>query len=654
MPKYHLNNLFENDRHFSHLSATEKEMAFRTEMGLYYSFFKVFVNAPSFLQGLHLLMNDRFTEYPEVINALKRFNLAPEIFLGTVFQVYTGTLDFFGVPTKTCWSVDRGEGLPPVENCEGLGDPAYFYVNAVFLLNGALMSLFFLYGTYMSGFRLGGLVTVLCLFFNHADSTRVMWTPPLRESFSYPFFVMQMLLLTHIFRRSDSGGRALIALGACNVLFVLPWPFAQFVLLTQMLCLFVCYLSGYLSSAKMKSLFTVHLASIPICFVMTCGDIGLLKSSYTCALVTGLTIASLREYITLYCKPGITPILVQAVSWPVTTVILKVLMTVLFGAADDVYLLNFVRAKFTGYEDFYTLMYSCAPENGFIELTTMLGYIKTLLLPVNMLTVAIIFGKSIKEIWKLFKQEQVDPKKHLSVPEEKTRLPNGEMFYHSLQLVVFFVLTVMVMRVKLFLGPHMAIMASLLCSKQLFGWVGDCFRNRMAVFGILSVMAIHGLSNLQAQLALKSEFSDHSQEQLLEWIDANTMANSVFAGSFPIMASVKLSTGRPIVNHPLPHGDSVQRERTKLVHTVYSRKSEQEVQKNLMDLQADYFVLEDSWCNLRHRQGCSMPEIWDVEDEENRGNVPVCARLSADPSPYFTTVFQNRVYKVLKIPRYSK
>lgn len=31
----------------------------------------------------------------------------------------------------------------------GLGDPAYFYVTFVFLLNGAMMSLFFIYGTYL-------------------------------------------------------------------------------------------------------------------------------------------------------------------------------------------------------------------------------------------------------------------------------------------------------------------------------------------------------------------------------------------------------------------------------------------------------------------------------------------------------------------------
>uniref|UniRef100_A0A3P8Y1J7 Dpy-19-like 1, like (H. sapiens) n=1 Tax=Esox lucius TaxID=8010 RepID=A0A3P8Y1J7_ESOLU len=614
---HHLSRLFENDRHFSHLSGLEKEMAFRTEMGLYYSYFKTIIEAPTFLNGLYLVMNDQLTEYPLIINTLKRFNLYPEVVLASWYRIYISIMDFLGLPTKMCWSINRGEGMSAVDGCEGMGDPAYFYVTFVFLLNGLMMSVFFLYGTYLSGSRLGGMVTVLCFFFNHGESTRVMWTPPLRESFSYPFLVLQMLLLTHILRTRNPSKKAMWALGISTLFFMLPWQFAQFVLLTQVKVDF--YITKHDRSIRLHVQMT-----LAVCFVLMFGNSMLLTSFYASSLVS------------IWVRPGMGCLLVdlsvlsqvmQGLVWVVSTVILKFMLSAIFGAADDAHISSLIKSKFTSYKDFDTMMYTCAAEFDFMEMETPLRYMKTLLLPVNMLVVAVIAGL--------------------------VRLNLCMLVYHSLQLVAFAVLAMLIMRLKLFLTPHMCIMASLMCSKQLFAWIGEKFKLHMMVFAVLAVMAVQGLANLQAQWGIMGEFSNLPQEQLLEWIKDNTRPNAVFAGAMPTMASVKLSTGRPIVNHP-HYEDAGLRARTKLVYAMYSRKPADVVRRNLMQLEVDYFVLEDSWCTRRSRPGCSMPEIWDVEDPQNAGKVPLCTLMSRDSRPHFATVFQNNVYKVLKVPRAAK
>lgn len=649
----HLSLLFENDRHFSHLSSLEKEMAFRTEMGLYYSYYKTVIEAPSFLQGLHAIMNDRLTEHPLVINTLQRFNLYPEVVLASWYRLYTGVMGFFGVPTKTCWSINRGEGLSPVDSCEGLGDPAYFYVSCVFLLNGAMMSIFFLYGTYLSGSRLGGIITTLCFFFNHGESTRVMWTPPLRESFAYPFLVLQMLLLTYILRTRAPSRAALLALGVSNLCFMLPWQFAQFVLLTQVASLFASYILGYLSAAKMQSILVTHMITLAACFILMFGNSMLLTSFYASSLVSIWVIITLGNHFSQLLRRGLVTWVLKGSAWVVSTVLLKFLLSTVLGAADDAHISGLIKSKFTSYKDFHTLMYTCAAEFDFIELETPVRYLKTLLLPVNLLVVAVVVGKTVQDLVRSLREGEKTDDSADAAAAGCDAAGKGELVFHSLQLLAFAVLAVLIMRLKLFLTPHMCIMASLLCSRQLFGWIGEKFRHQAAAATVLALMAVQGVANLQSQWGIIGEFSNPPQEELLGWIQEKTPPGSVFAGAMPTMASVKLSTGRPIVNHP-HYEDAGLRERTKLVYSMYSRMSGETVKRNLMKLGVDYFVLEDSWCTRRTRPGCSMPEIWDVEDPENAGKTPLCTHMTRNTRPHFTTVFANNIYKVLKVPPASR
>uniref|UniRef100_A0A8C3PZ72 D19L1 mannosyltransferase n=1 Tax=Chrysolophus pictus TaxID=9089 RepID=A0A8C3PZ72_CHRPC len=580
-----------------HGSSTKREMAFRTEMGLYYSYFKIIIEAPSFWNGLYAIMNDRLTEYPLVINTLQRFNLYPEVVLASWYRIYTAVMDFLGVPTKMCWTVNRGKDLSPVESCEGWGDPASFYVAVIFLLNGLMMSLFFIYGTYLSGSRLGGLITVMCYFFNHGECTRVMWTPPLRESFSYPFLVLQMLLLTYILRIPNVNKGSLIALCVSNIFFMLPWQFAQFVLLTQIASLFAVCIMGYIDSCKLQKILSVHMVSLVVCFILMFGNSMLLTSYYAASLVVIWVIGLKKNKLQFpfFC-----------------------LLQVFFFSciSYQAHIGNILKAKFIGYKDFDTLMYTCAAEFDFMEKETPIRYIKTLLLPVVLVVFVVIVKKVI---------------------------------YHALQLLAYGVLAILIMRLKLFLTPHLCVMASLVCSKQLFGWLFCKIQPKTLVFAILALMAIEGSANLQTQWNIMGEFSNLPQEELLEWIQVNTRQDAVFAGAMPTMASVKLSALRPVVNHP-HYEDAGLRARTKIVYSMYSRKPAKEVKKELIKLGVNYYILEESLCVSRKKPGCSMPEIWDVEDPANSGRIPLCTLMSQDSRPYFITVFENSNYRVLKIP----
>ncbi|XP_061193675.1 probable C-mannosyltransferase DPY19L1 isoform X3 [Saccostrea echinata] len=652
MHRNHVYGMFERDKHFSHLSNLERELSFRTEMGLYFSYFKTIIEAPSFLDGLNEIMYDNITEYPDTINVLKRFNLYPEVALGIGYRWYDSVMTSLNKPTKMCWTVNRGEGMSPVQSCEGLGEPSYFYVEAVFLLNGFMMSVFFLFGVYLSGSVYGGILTVASFFYNHGECTRVQWTPPLRESFAYPFLIIEMFLVTHTLRMKKPSYLHSIGIAIAVVSFMLPWQFAQFALMTQGVAVFCTYVLGYIGSHKVKVILTGLLSGLLVSYVLLFGNEMLLTSFFLSSLISIIVIVSMEPFLNIL-KFRVIIWAVQGILLLFGTLGIKYLISKALNVTDDEHIGDIFRSKFSDFNNFHTMLYTCAPEFDFLAAETYWKLLKTILLPSVAVVVIVLAVKLLKLEYNLWRQTCTEEEEEDIVLEGEHRSkPHAEYVYHMFQLAAFTLMAVIIMRLKLFWTPHLCLMTSLLASRKLFGWIGGKEKHYAVVTVLLACMTIEGVQNIMHQWSIMGEYSNYPLEEMVEWIKVQTPKKAVFAGPMPTMATIKLCTGRPIVNHP-HYEDAGLRARTMKVYSMFSKKPLSEVKQNLLDLKVDFVILENSWCVRKQKEGCGMAEIWDIEDQKNRHQtVQACTKLRERPEPHFSRVFRNDVYDVLKISKW--
>ncbi|XP_075989352.1 protein C-mannosyl-transferase DPY19L1 [Anticarsia gemmatalis] len=702
----YVSHLFENDRNFSYLSEMEREMSFRTEMGFYYSYYKTVIEERPFIAGISKLMYDRLVEYPKDVNAFNRFNIHPEVIIGALYRYlepYINTSSH-----RECHMVDRGGGLAPVESCVGIGHPVYFYLETIWWLAGLTLAAVFLYAAALSESLLGGLLAVAQYLANHSEATRVQWAPNERENLAAPLLLLQTWLVTQQLRdhQRRTTFQLQVSIFVLNCLCLLFWQFTQFIFLTQTAIFFVMEQLRIIDIKSLCIFLHSHFCGLHMAVLLLQGN-DMLKSSlyasfFLIVSVYCLFFSSFRikvqNRIDIFVEAWLVLLRIAIVIF--ASIYTKKLISNFLEVQEDSHIWDILYSKFTNFKSFHTMIYTCSEVFDFLPWSSVKKLLKSCLIPFALLSVVNMCTYWVSCSISLCKKETATPtieKENISDESDsgiensdtklrkrklvtdldlidrdlKSKIDQGVenedywllflknlrvdpgVFYSISQMVVFGIMALLVMRLKLLFVTQMCVVSGLMMNTSYY-MVPKSYKRFIPFFWIISMSPLvhemfHGITE---ELSHIGEFSDVSQEQLMEWIKAETPVTAAFAGSMPILASIMLITRRPIVAHPhYEHQEA--RERAYAVYKTYGRFTPHELYQELNKLRATHLVVETKYCYGRSSKGCSFQDIWDAETPWHAARASTCRVLLNERVEHFYRVFSNQHYAVFSVHDYS-
>ncbi|XP_063169289.1 probable C-mannosyltransferase DPY19L3 isoform X2 [Candoia aspera] len=616
--------LHENDLWFSNIKEVEREISFRTECGLYYSYYKQMLEAPSIQQGLHSLIYDNKTESMRTVNILGRMNVYQEVFLSILYTVF---------------------------HMKKFLEPVYFYIYTLFSLQAVYVIALYVTSCLLSGTWLSGVLAAVWYIVNRIDTTRVEFTIPLRENWALPFFAVQLAAITFLFRphlRSTHERLTLLAVFIATFLLSVTWQFNQFILLIQAMALFTLDCLDVIPEGKVMWIYIIQVASLLMVYILQ--------------FFNSMIVGSLL------------------VSFNMSALLARKLQRILNLESDE-HIFKFLKAKFGFGEtrDFDANLYLCEEAFGLLPFNTFTRLSDTLVLYAY-LFVLLITATSAAVVSFQNLSGRASIKSADNLPMSTTVLKPATA-YHLVHTISFGLLALSTMRMKYLWTSHVCMFAaSGLCSSDIWGLILKRvhLHTPKRVSGIryltpilvLLYLCYKFLPGIMAELSELREFYDPDTVELMDWIKSNTPKKAVIAGSMQLLAGVKLCTGRILTNHP-HYEDKSLRERTKQVYQVYAKRSPEDVHRILRSFGTDFVILEDSICyERRHSRGCRLRDLLDIANGHTMDG-PGENDPDLKPSPYprfceeikrnlpsytmyFTKVFHNKTFHVYKLARHKK
>lgn len=642
--------LHDNYLWFSHITEVEREISFRTESGLYYSYYKQLIKSPSISQGWHDLKYDNLTEHPSTINIIERMNVHQEILLASIYKSFSFIQNSF--------------------------QPIYFYINSIFTLHAMLVSCLFILAWMLSNSWLAGILTSCFYIFNRMDTTRVEYVIPLRESFSLPFLWLQLVAVSYYLRnqtRPFATNLSLAVIAFSTFAFTLFWQFSQFILLLQAFSLFGVWILDIVPSSKIKPILMAHVSSILVVCVLQFTN-KMLLGSLVLSFNISFWLLILFKGNSTHSK-NIFLQLLKVAAYIITALTLMVainkLIKFLIGLEADEHIFKFIQSKFGfGFSrDFDAKLYLCNGAFGFLEWDTFVRLSRGFVFPIYAVIHALLLCLLMLTCLKYW---SMSPNTNTARNQSFLR-SRPDLAFHIVQASFFGLLAISTLRMKYLWTPYMCILASAgLADYKLWKTLISKFSNRESIVfacrhfvtGVMLVtLLISFMPGVYKELEDLKEFWDPDTVELMEWIKANTSSTASFSGSMQLLAGVKLCTGRPITNHPHYEHKGL-RHKTKQIYQMYGRKIPAEVYSILKSYRTNYIILEDSICLSPSQDGCRTPDLIDVAN----GEIPefgqkepglirnmhprFCHEIrygNENYAKYFKIVFQNRTFRVYKL-----
>uniref|UniRef100_A0A3Q1HTU4 Dpy-19 like C-mannosyltransferase 3 n=1 Tax=Anabas testudineus TaxID=64144 RepID=A0A3Q1HTU4_ANATE len=642
--------LHENDLWFSNIKEVEREISFRTECGLYYSYYKQMLQAPSIQEGLSDLIHDNLTESKRTINLLQRMNIYQEVFLSVLYR-----------------------SLP----IQSYLEPVYFYIYTVFSLQAVYVIALYLTAWLLSGSWLAGTLTGVWYILNRVDTTRVEFTISLRENWSLPFLALQVTAITCYLRPQLTALQQKVLVWLMYVTtfcFCLTWQFNQFILLVQALVIYTLDCVDLLTTTQVTTLYLVQVSGLLSVWLLQFCNSMILGS-----LVLSFIVAAL---FVRHCQSGLKSgsllvrlgkLLLHSAMVFLLTFTINYLAKVLLPLLPSF----FSHSLFP--LDFDASLYLCEEAFGLLPLDTLDRLASTLLLHPYSLTLLLLSGMLAVAALQNLRPKGSPPEERKGAAEGQLNAFRPDVAYNLLHTLFYGLLAFSTMRMKYIWTGHMCAVAAYgVCGKELWTLLLTTLRCnsklRLVRYAVPLVMIgclyYKFWPKLMEELSELREFYDPDTVELMTWISTKTPKRAVFAGSMQLLAGIKLCTGRVLTNHP-HYEDKDLRERTKQVYQVYACRSPEEVHDILRAAGADYVVLENSICyERRHRRGCRLRDLLDLANghimdgpgENDPDLAPAshprfCEAIKTDTVAYtalFTRTFQNKTFHVYRVKKKHK